>query len=156
VSRKHVRTAFKGAGAALEGGRWNLPGTPMVYTSATLALAALELLVHLDPDEIPPQMTAIPAEIQANLTISSVDISQLPHNWREYPAPEAVQNIGTEWTRSGASAVLAVPSVVIPSELNYLLNPKHPEFARIAIGRAEPFSLDPRLRKAGRATVSQT
>jgi len=117
----------------------------VVYTSSTLALAALELLVHLDAEEAPDDLVATPADLPGSLQISRTRPSQLPRNWRDYPAPEILPDLGTRWARAGRTAVLAVPSAVIPRELNYLLNPLHPAFQDIRLGRPERFTLDARL-----------
>lgn len=117
----------------------------MVYASSTLALAVLELFVHLDPPEIPQDFVEIPADIPASLQIARVRPAQLPADWRRYPAPEALADTGTRWVREGKTAVLAVPSAVIPSELNYVLNPVHPAFKHIRIGKPAPFRFDPRM-----------
>lgn len=123
----------------------------MIYTSATLSLAALERLVHTDPDLEPPDLAAIAVDIGAEVRMGSVEIADLPANWREYPAPEALARIGELWSRESRTAVLAVPSAVIPHERNYVLNPNHADFAKLTIAQPEPFSFDPRMwRKWGR------
>jgi RES domain-containing protein len=137
---------FDGEGARLIGGRWNHPGTALVYTSGSLALATLELLVHVDTDLAPPGLVAVAAEVPDDL-IEILDSAKLPKNWRKYPAPEELKDLGTGWIKRGSSAVLAVPSAVVPSERNYLINPKHADFARIAIAPPVPFEFDPRLWK---------
>ncbi len=144
-SRRH-RT-FDGEGARLYGGRWNRPGTPIVYTSGSLSLAVLELFVHVDTDLAPSGMVAIPADIPENLIVDRLDITKLPKTWRAYPAPEALKDIITAWIDKASTAVLAVPSAVIPSEQNYLLNPKHPDFKRIRVQSSIPFEFDPRMWK---------
>lgn len=106
----------------------------------------LEFFVHLDPDD-PPNLVAIGAEISDDVGIERVGRTALPADWRVTPAPAALADLGMAWVRKRASAVLAVPSVIVPSETNYLLNPAHPHFARIWIGKPEPFSLDPRMRR---------
>jgi RES domain-containing protein len=112
-----------------------------------LSLAALELFVHVDTDLAPAGLIAIAADIPENLTADAVEIAKLPKNWRAYPAPEALKDLGTAWINKSSSAVLAVPSAVIPTEQNYLLNPKHPDFKRIRIQSAVPFEFDPRMWK---------
>lgn len=139
--------AFDGEGARLSGGRWNHPGTPVVYTSSTIALAALELFVHIDPAEIPEDFVAIPANIPAAVAIARVTPAQLPADWRQYPAPGSLADLGSRWTREGKMAVLAVPSALVPRELNYLINPLHPASKQIRIGKPEPFRFDPRMFK---------
>jgi RES domain-containing protein len=131
----------------MSGGRWNLRGTPVVYTSATLSLAAFEYFVNVDPDDAPGDLVAVPADIPEALAVSSIVIAGLPGNWRAAPAPRALARMGTAWARAGKTAVLAVPSAVIPQERNYLLNPRHPLFPRIRIAGAEPFAFDPRMWK---------
>jgi RES domain-containing protein len=118
-----------------------------VYTAGSLALAALETFVHLGPAELPPNLSAVAAEIPDEVQITQVDLKRLPRNWRRYPAPAALQQIGMRWLAESATAVLAVPSVVIPAELNYLINPAHPESARIIAHAPQPFKFDPRMWK---------
>lgn len=139
--------AFDGEGARLYGGRWNPHGTRAVYTSGSLSLAALECFVNLDPDLLPRGLVAMPAEIPDDVRIQQITIRDLPRNWRDAPAPEALRDLGTAWVSRGATAVLAVPSAVIPKEWNYLLNPAHPDFRRIRMGGPEPFRFDPRMWK---------
>jgi len=141
--RRHA--AFDGEGARLAGGRWNRRGTAVVYASETLALAALELLVHADPGLLPEDLVAIAAEIPEGLPSSRVEAADLPRSWRRYPPPDDLAGIGTEWAAAGKSAVLWVPSALIPRERNVLLNPAHHDFSRIRIGAPERFALDPRL-----------
>ncbi len=118
---KHAKTAFDGQGAKINGGRWNPIGTEVAYTSSSLALAALELLVHLGAKASPVSYVAIPVDIPENLFIERVDKSSLPRNWRDDPPPFTLTNIGKKWISSGGSAVLQVPSAVIDEEWNYLL-----------------------------------
>lgn len=147
VAGRYRDHAFDGEGARLYGGRWNFPGTPAVYASTHLSLAALELLVHLDPDTMPDDLVAIPARVPPEVGVDELDASTLPEDWRRYPAPEAVQELGDSWLRSRSAAVLIVPSVVLPRERNVVLNPGHPSFSRLEIGDPESFELDPRLWK---------
>jgi len=127
------------------GGRWNLTGTAVVYASATLSLAALEILVHTDSDLLPKDLIVRSADIPEQLGIEMINENGLPPNWRDYPAPEALQAMGTTWVNRGQTAVLSVPSVVIREERNYLLNPTHAEFAKISWSEASPFRWDARL-----------
>ena len=144
---RRLHKAFDGEGARLSGGRWNLRGTPVVYTSATLSLAAFEYFVNVDPDDAPSDLVAVPAEIPEDLKVSKVVLARLPTNWRAAPAPRALERLGSAWVRRRETAVLAVPSAVIPQEHNYLLNPLHPLFPRIRIDTAQPFAFDPRMWK---------
>jgi len=143
VSPRFSDTAFSGEGARLYGGRWNLKGTPAVYTASTLSLATLEMLVQ--DGKLAARYIAIPATIPARMKIEHVEPDALPHDWRDPEAREQLQEIGADWLKRNASAVLAVPSAVIPIEFNYLLNPLHPSFKKIEIGRQQEFATDLRL-----------
>jgi RES domain-containing protein len=147
TSARYADSAFDGEGARLYGGRWNHPGTSIVYGSATLSLAALEYFVHLEPDLAPPGLVAVAADLPAGLALESLEVESLPPDWRTYPAPERLKDLGTGWVRSGRTAVLLVPSSVIPHEMNVLLNPAHPDFPRLRLRAAKPFSFDPRMWK---------
>lgn len=147
TTARHAERAFDGEGARLYGGRWNHSGTPLVYTSLTLSLCALEYFVHLDPGLAPRSLVAIRAEIPADLRIGSLDARELPPDWRVYPAPDSLKDLGTAWARGREAAVLSVPSAIIPRERNVLLNPAHPDFGRLRIHPAEPFAFDPRMWK---------
>jgi RES domain-containing protein len=119
----------------------------VVYTSATLSLAVLECFVHLDPADAPTDLVVIPADIPDELSRREITAADLPAKWRHYPAPEHLADLGTAWIRTGTTAVLVVPSVVVPHERNVLLNPAHPDFRRIRLGSPESFSFDPRMWK---------
>lgn len=140
--------AFDGEGARIAGGRWNRRGTAVVYTSATLSLAALEYFVNVDASVAPDDLVSILADVPEDMPIANVQTRDLPRGWRRYPAPESLMDIRTAWAMRGREAALSVPSAVVPPERNYLLNPSHPEFGKIRIGAPQPFSLDPRLWKA--------
>lgn len=118
-----------------------------MYTSSTLSLAVLELLVHLDDDDLAKDYVGIPADIPDPVEITLIRTSGLPREWRNLPRPQALADLGSRWSAARETAVLAVPSAIVPHELNYLLNPLHPHFKRIRIGQPEPFSFDPRLWK---------
>lgn len=145
VTRRFADTAFSGEGARLYGGRWNHKGVPMVYTAASQSLAMLEMLVQDEP--LRANYMMIPATLPDTLAIEHIDAARLPADWRDHPARETLQAMGSEWARQKYSAVLAVPSAVIPAETNYLLNPAHPAFAEIEIGEAQLFITDLRLIK---------
>ena len=144
-SRQHQR--FDGEGARLYGGRWNHAGTAVVYGSASLALAALELFVHVDVDLIPTDLVAVNADIPDSVVTDIVKIEKLPRNWRRYPAPDTLKDMGTAWVARGSTAILTVPSAIIPEERNYLLNPAHRDFKRIRLRKPIPFQIDPRMWK---------
>lgn len=149
TAKRHAARTFDGEGARLYGGRWNHPGTAVVYASATLSLAALALLVHLEVEDAPDDRVAIAGELPAGLEIETVREEDLPISWRSYPAPEALKDLGTAWVEAGRTALLEVPSAVIPAERNYLLNPRHADVSRIAFREPESFAFDRRLWSRG-------
>ena len=146
VKGRHAANAFDGAGARGEGGRWNSPGTPIVYTSQSAALAALEMLVHLGRGSILRAYVLIPCACD-DTVVSRLNRRRLPKNWRSYPAPPELPLIGDEWVKSGRSAVLQVPSAVIDTDSNYLLNPHHGDFQAVRVMDPQSFRFDIRLLK---------
>jgi RES domain-containing protein len=146
VKARRSGRAFDGEGARLHGGRWNSPGTAVVYTADSLALAALELLVHLEASPLLAAYVWMRVEFDRSL-VRGVDPASLPPGWHAYPAPMALQQIGDAWVAEARSAVLQVPSAVVRTERNYLINPAHRDFRKLAIGRPVPFDVDPRLRR---------
>lgn len=135
VRAKHLDTAFSGEGAAANGGRWNEEGTRVVYASSSLALAKLELIPTFGLLKSPDDYMAIPIEFSSTLLEVA---SPLPSDWLQEGYPASTQSLGSSWVRELRSVVLAVPSVYVVQEMNYLLNPSHPGFARIRIGFLEP------------------
>ena len=147
VKARHAATAFDGEGARLWGGRWNSPGSSLIYTAESAALAALEMLVHLGKGAILPAFVLISCSFREAI-VSHLDRARLSANWRSYPAPPKLQLIGNEWLINGKSAVLDVPNVMIPTESNYLLNPTHRDFGSIRVSDPKPFEFDLRLLRA--------
>jgi RES domain-containing protein len=144
VQAEHAATAFSGDGARKHGGRWNSPGLPVVYTAGSISLAMLEMLVHLPSQALLKRYVLFEVTFDEAL-VTAIDPQTLPRTWRTFPPPAAVQQIGDAWLPAEGSAVLRVPSVLVPDESNYLLNPAHRDFARITIGPKQPARLDPRL-----------
>ena len=145
VKRRHVKHAFNGEGARLAGGRWNSPGQRAVYLSTTLSLAAMETFVHLGEDAARLAYVYFEVEIPAALPI--VTLARKPKGWRDEPPAVASMRAGDQWLMAGKSALLEVPSAVIPSETNLILNPLHPDCAKLRIGMARAFHFDPRMWK---------
>ena len=141
VKRRFVGTAFSGEGARLYGGRWNSPGVRVIYTSSTIALALLEWRAHLTYWPAPP-VALIEVQFDAGLVLSSV---RLPTSWQRTPSPKENAAVGDNWVKAGKSAVLKLPSAIVPEEYNYLLNPAHPGFGKVTIGRPRFLRVDPRL-----------
>lgn len=143
VKGHYGSSAFSGEGAARFGGRWNSRGSWVVYTSGSQSLAALEVLVHLNP-RMYFDYLAFRIEFDEKL-VTKLDPRLLPLNWRDSPAPPATRSIGDDWLRGGRSAILQLPSVVVASEFSYLLSPEHADFSKIRMHKPVPFSFDARL-----------
>lgn len=143
---KYADSAYSGEGSRLIAGRWHEMGQRVVYTSASAALAALETLVHTDTDLLPrTAFVAIPATLPTRLKLLRLSQEDLPAQWNALPAPPALRELGTKWLNERHTAVLAVPSVIVPFEWNYLLNPVHPDYPKIQIGAPRAYRFDPRL-----------
>ena len=141
---KFIDSAFDGEGAYLYGGRWNNPGHRIVYVSGCLALAVLELLVNgIQPYEI-DQFVSISVDFPKKM-VQVLEIKKLPPHWLESPVPDETKTIGDTWLEANMSAVLQIPSAVIPDESNFLINPLHSDFKELKTGPARPFSFDRRL-----------
>jgi RES domain-containing protein len=136
---------WSGHGARLYGGRWNSKGRDVVYAAENRALAALEQLVHL----IPPRVLrgyVISSITFQEAQVRRVELRRLPARWNAPVPPAALRRIGDEWLESGVDPVLAVPSAVMPFEWNYLLNPRHVAFEKMARSGPVQFAYDERLR----------
>lgn len=147
VKARQVSTAFDGEGARRYGGRWNLRGTSMVYLGGSLSLAALEIFVHLTAEDARLAFAAIQMDVPDSVSVRELASEQLPDNWREEPPPEACKALGTAWVKSGETALFRVPSVIVPNEHNYLLNPRHRDMRRLRIRPPQPFGFDNRMWK---------
>jgi RES domain-containing protein len=146
ICRKpHALTALDGLGGLYTSGRWHQKGRPIIYTATSAALAALEVLVHVDPLNAPADLRLLTIDVPDDLPLDVLPSTQLPTDWRAIPAPAQLQSIGTSWLSSGRTAGLIVPSAVIPLEHNILLNPQHPESQRLRLVGDDDFSFDPRL-----------
>lgn len=143
TTARFAATAFSGEGARLYGGRWNPKGIALVYTAESRSLALLEMMVQDAP--LRARYVLIPAALPDTVSVTLVEVADLAADWRRFDRRDALQRIGRDWLESGRSAVLAVPSAVVPAERNYLLNPAHPDFARIIMGEPEALDTDFRL-----------
>lgn len=144
ISRAPYR-ALDGEGARRDGGRWNEPGLAVVYTSSTVALAALETLVHLDPVEAPDDLVLLAVDVPDGLALDGIEAADLPGDWAQVAEHPACVAAGTAWARAGATVGCWVPSAPSPEDRNLLLNPAHPDMAGVRVVGARPFTFDPRL-----------
>lgn len=147
VKAKHVETAFDGEGARRYGGRWNERGTPAVYLGGSLSLAALEMFVHLTAEDARLAFATIRVDIADGIAVRELAVKELPANWREEPPPDTCKSLGTAWVEAGQTALLQVPSVIVPGEHNYLLNPRHRDARRLKMHPPQPFGFDERMWK---------
>lgn len=144
TSEEYVESAFSGEGAEKYGGRFNSVGTPVVYTSGSLALATLEMLTKINDRRRLAGRVCLPAVFKEKQVVA-YEGSDLPENWDARPYEPASQKVGDRWAAAEESLVLRVPSVVVPKEYNYLINPEHPDFGDLEIGEPEPLGPDPRI-----------
>ena len=134
-------TAFDGEGARRYGGRWNSVGVPMVYASEHQSLAVLEVRVHIAMSTL---YKSFAFDFDEAL-MQTFPGQELPQDWQHEPPPISLQRLGDEWVRAGAAVILAVPSAIVPNELNLLINPRHPDISKVHIHPAADFILDRRL-----------
>lgn len=144
VNARHLQSAFTGIGARRYGGRWNSPGVSLVHLASQQSLAILEVLTKAGSVSPHEEYVLIPASWDEAFTERLIERA-LPEDWRALPPIAATKAIGDDLVKEARSAVLAVPSVIVPAEINYLINPAHPDFRRIKIGKPTPFVFDPRL-----------
>ena len=142
--RPYAVAAASGDGARLYGGRWNSRGVRVVYSSTSLALAAVETFVNLEPNLLPADLVSIEGEVPQGLEIGRVDAKSLPVRWYE-SRDESLRRFGDAWIHAGDSVALLVPSAAIRSEWNLLLNPTHAEFSKIILNEPQPFEFDVRM-----------
>jgi RES domain-containing protein len=145
VQSHWAERAFDGEGARLYGGRWNPVGSPVVYLADTRALAALETLVHAEGSLRHVRYVRYEVSFAKQL-VEIADLSGMAEVMKGGMVSPRTQAVGAAWLARGSQPVLEVRSAIIPEEPNYLLNPRHPRFDRIKIGKAEPFAFDPRLK----------
>jgi RES domain-containing protein len=140
----HADKAMSGDGSYRRGGRWNPPGIRVIYCADSRSLALVEVLANIRRPTLlhDQQWVVIRVEVPEDLVERP---TRVPEKWRETPYGTAPQAFGAEWVQAQRSVALRVPSVVVPGEFNYLLNPAHPRFGKVRVGRPEPFSFDPRL-----------
>ena len=117
----------------------------MVYCASTVSLAALEYLVHLDPDLVPGDLVVLELLLPSTAPTETWAVSGLPPDWRATVAPAACHVLGDEWILRAESLALWVPSVLIPTEQNVLLNPAHTAIPDVRVASVTPFQFDPRL-----------
>ena len=144
TGKKHAGDIY-GTGAAIYGGRWNKKGTPVLYTGQNKEIALLETIVHTPPMLI-PDLSILTIDIPSN-SITEIKREELPSNWVDYPAPSVLSEIGEDWIQEGKTIALKVPSCIIHSSFNYILNCRHPKYHKVKVLTQKSFHFDSRLRK---------
>jgi RES domain-containing protein len=147
LRKPYAKKPLNGEGAYRFGGRWSSAGTRLAYTAEHLSLGIIEYFMHIDPDDPPKDLVAVTAEVPDSISRISIPARQLPVDWRQSPSPPELAEIGDRFVRDRRAALLVVPSALAPAESNWLINPQHPEFARIRLRSAEPFEYDSRFFK---------
>ena len=147
IGRKKHLDDLTGAGAKTFGGRWNHRGTAILYTSETRSLAMVEFLVHVSWMQAPSDLGLATLEIANEIQPESLLPADLPEDWRHYPAPRKLADLGTGWVNSKRSLLLRVPSAVVEQEHNILINPGHSDIARVTVLEVKDLEFDRRLLK---------
>jgi RES domain-containing protein len=145
LRKPYSKKPLNGEGAYRFGGRWSSPGTRLAYTAEHLSLAMIEYFIHIDPDDPPSDLVVVTAEIPDSVSRISISPRRLPFHWRLSPSPPDLAGIGDRFANDARAAILVVPSALAPTESNWLLNPRHPEFSKIRLRSVEPFDYDPRF-----------
>jgi RES domain-containing protein len=144
VKKRFADHAFDGEGSRLYGSRWTSPGRAVSFAAESLSLVVLEVLVHLQSSAVLADYVVFSVTFPDALT-DNLDRSILPSTWRDSPAPPELQAIGDAWVEGGSSLVLRVPSVIVPHEENFLINPAHSQFNELVICGPDPLTVDPRV-----------
>jgi RES domain-containing protein len=144
IKNRYATDAFTGEGSRLNGSRWTSPGGRVIHASQSLSLATLEVLVHLQASK--PLAAYVVYDIEfPDACVLAIDVDSLPDNWRDYPAPPETRSRGDAWLRNASSAVLRVPSAIVPIESNFLLNPEHSDFSGFPVRGPRPLDVDRRV-----------
>src|SRR5437762_9161440 len=154
IARRAFALDRVGAGARDTGGRWNAVGTPVIYTGRTIGIAALEKFVHLS-GVVPPDLVLVRVAVPDGASSETPALADLPADWNALRHGPRSMQFGTRWAQQERSLVLYVSSAIIPEEAIGVLNPNHPEFARVRMGVERDFRFDLRMfaRRAPRANV---
>jgi RES domain-containing protein len=145
IAKSPYARDLSGMGARLYGGRWNQRGVGVVYTAESRALATVEYLVQVPLSLIPRDLSMATLQIPDEIIPKTLSTATLPANWRDYPAPSVLADLGTQWALSRETLLLRVPSVLVEREWNVLINPLHPDMPHVTIAQVEAYQFDTRL-----------
>jgi RES domain-containing protein len=135
-----------GNGAKLNGGRWNNISVPCIYTAESRALAVLEYSVNVPLSAILRALSITTIDT-GRTSIQELSISDLPGDWMVSPAPSSVKELGSQLLKNMEAAIIKIPSIIIPEEFNYILNPAHPDAKNFRIADVKDFVYDIRIKK---------
>jgi RES domain-containing protein len=147
IARRPYALDRVGLGARENGGRWNLPGTGVIYAGCSIAVAALERFVHLAA-VVPPDLVLVRIDLPARYSSEEPPLADLPPDWNAMPAAQSSRRFGTQWARELRSLVLYIPSALVQEEGNAVLNPSHPEFTQVTMTVEREFRYGPRMFQA--------
>lgn len=145
ISRQKFANDLNGTGARLNGGRWNSPGNAILYTSSYRSLALLEILVHTTNGFVPDDLRLITIEMPDNTSFQEIKHREIKEELGKRGVNAQFNGIGDKWIQSRQSLVLKVPSIILPEEFNYLINPLHKDFSKVRIESITVFDFDKRL-----------
>lgn len=156
LRKEYAQSPFDGEGAYRFGGRWSSPGIRLCYTSEYQSLAMLEYFVHVDKDDPPADLVLAVADVPDEMSRERLSVAQLPSNWRDPAAPPELAEYGDRFVQRGESCLLLIPSVLCPGENNWLINPAHPQYKKVAIRGLEALDYDPRMFPRSRRHARRT
>lgn len=148
ISRAKYSRDLSGKGAEVNGGRWNNAGRPAIYTSSSVALSTVEVSIHLPLGIMPKDFVLISIwmpETGDNGESTITKLSKPPANWRSYPFPKETQLAGDTFLQKGKTLALQVPSAAVAEDVNYIINPLHPDARYVKIEDIRPYEFDQRL-----------
>jgi len=144
ISKDAYIRDLTGIGAKSVGGRWNFKGVAVLYASSSISLSVLECLAHF-PAAFAPKDMAIAIISIPDTSITEIKLNVLPENWREVPSPRILKELAYQWIKTQESLVLKVPSIIVPQEFNYIINPFHKDFQKVILEDVSLFSFDNRV-----------
>jgi RES domain-containing protein len=144
ICKKEFAHDLTGEGARHYGGRWNFPGVPCIYASQFRSLCILEFAVHSALIRLPETLVIASLFLPDN-AITKTEPSGLPRAWHSPKSSLVSQSFGTKWLKENKQLALQLPSIIVPEESNFIINPSHPRFGELKIEKVKPFKLDPRL-----------
>lgn len=147
IAKSRYIRDLTGVGPQTHGGRWNHKGTAVIYASESRSLASLEYLVHIPMSLEPLDLAVATLVIPDRIVPTEIGISYLPQDWKVFPAPSRLADMGTKWAQEGESLLLRVPSAVVPDEYNILINPLHPDIVDVDLEDVHKYVFDERLLK---------